>query len=542
MFGVFTSVRGSLSPWMRPRCHLACVVAAGLALAAAARCQQQPATPPAAPAPTRLGPLTPVRTNVELDRSPALFTVLAALNVAGYDSGLDAPGSSPYRRQLRLHLLAEKLPIYTKLRGYYARHRKANPGQNLAQYISLALMMGDPPHFLLDRPVDKLPPDAAGVASFVPLLREFYEEANMAAEWQQYQPVYHRAMLRYSGPVRALTQRVDDYFRLPQAYLGRQYIILPDFLSSPDDTQARNYLGNYYIVVGTNVAGQMPDIRHTYLHYVLDPLVEKFPGAYERALPLLPLVAGAPALSPEFKHNIRLFYTECLVRAVEARFIRFPGSPAQQTAARRQLIRREMANGLILTRFFSRQLDAYAKTVVSFTQFYPAAAYSLDVNSIAHRARKMVFSARPLGRPEPIQPRPQMSLLQAGESGLAAGDFAGVTAMAQSALLQNHGDHATAEFLLAEVAASQGQPAIASADFQRALALAPPSALHVRTWSNIYLGRLLDLEHHRQQALAHYRAALASAADAGARSVAQAGIQKPFAVPSHKPAASDSHP
>lgn len=518
-----------------------------LLLALAPAGAQNPAAPPpaaAAPPAARLGPLTPVRTNVEIDRSPALFTVMAALNVAGYNAGLNAPGASPYRRQLRVHLLAQNLPIYNDLRGFYARHHKANPGQNLAQYISLALLLGDPPHFQLDRPVNQLPPDAAGVASFVPLLRQFYQDANLAAVWQRYQPVYYRALLRYSGPVRALTQSVDDYLRLPQTYLGRQYIILPDFLTAPGDTQARNYLGNYYIVVGMNVAGQMPDIRHTYLHYVLDPLVEKFPGAYERTQPLLPLVARAPALNPEFKHNIRLFYTECLVRAVEARFIHFPGTAVQQAAARRALIQRDMANGLILTRFFSLKLNAYAKTVVSFTQFYPEAAYSLPVDSIAHRARKMAFSARPLGRPEPIQPRPRLTLLEAGERAMDNGDLAGASALAQSALMQDHGDHATAEFLLAEVAARQGQPAIASTDFQRALALAPPSALHVRAWSNIYLGRLLDLEHHRRQALLHYRAALAIAADAGARAVAQEGIQKPFTAGPPRPnsGASDSHP
>lgn len=498
-----------------------------------------------APMAAQLGPATPVRTNVEIDRSPALFAVLAALNVAGYNGGLNAPGASPFRRQLRLRLLAQKLPIYTDLRAYYARHHKTNAGENLAQYISLALLLGDPPHFILDRPVNQLPPDAAGVASFVPLLRQFYADAGLAALWQRYQPVYERALARYSTPVRALTQAVDDYLRLPQTYLGRQYIILPEFLTGPGDTQARNYLGNYYIVVGMNTAGQMPDIRHTYLHYVLDPLVEKFPGAYERTQPLLPLVARAPALNPEFKRNIRLFYTECLVRAVEARFVRFPGTAVRQALERKALIQRDMENGLILTRFFNRQLSAYAKTVVSFTQFYPEAAYSLPVDRIGHQTRKMAFSARPLGRPEPVQPRPRLSLLEAGELALDNGDLAGVNAMAQNALLREDnpaGAHATAEFLLAEVAARQGQPAIASADFQRALALAPPVALHVRTWSNIYLGRLLDLEHHRRRALAHYRAALAAAADAGARAVARQGLQKPFtAGPPRPTGASDSH-
>ncbi|MGH9534841.1 MAG: hypothetical protein ACRD2E_08285 [Terriglobales bacterium] len=506
---------------------------------------QAPAPTGSAGAPQAvLGPPTPVRTNVELDENPTLFAMLAALNVAGYDHGLHATGASPFRQQLRLRLQAQASPLYERLRAYYAVHRKATPAETLAQYVSLALLMGDPPAFALDRPVNQLPPDAAGVASFAPLLREFYADVNLASDWQQYKPVYQRAIVRYSGPVRRLTQSVDDYFRLPQAYLGRQYVILPEFLAAPGDTQARNYLGNYFIAVGLNVAGHMPEIRHAYLHYVLDPLVEKYPYAYERVAGLLPLVARAPALNPEFKHNVRLFYTECLVRAVETRFMSFPGTAAEQRAERAAMIRRDMANGLILTRFFSRQLDAYAHTVVSFSQFYPGAAYSLSVGAVAGRARKMAFSAQPLGLPEPIQPSPRMSLLVAGETALANGDLAGATALAQATLMQPQGDHATADFLLAEVAARQGESALAATDFQRALALAPPSALHVRTWSNIYLGRLLDLEHQRPQALRHYRAALATAASAGARAVAKAGIAQPFTVapPRTHSSGSGSHP
>lgn len=514
---------------------------AGVAQSSAAR--KSEALKPTAPQ-VVLGPPTTVRTDVELDENPTLFAMLAALNMAGYNHGLHAEGTSAYRQEVQVRLAAEHLPIVGRLRAYYHVHLKRDPAQNLAQYVSLALLLGDPPNFSLVRPVKQLPSDAAGVATFIPLLRRFYSDASLAEEWQRYKPVYARAIQRYSKPIRHLTQRVDDYFRLPETYLGRQFIILPQFLAAPGDTQARDYLGNYYIMVGLNVKAHMPDIRHTYLHYVLDPLVEKFPDAYVRAAPLLKVVQRAPALNPEFKHNIRLFFTECLVRAVEARFIHFTGTAAQQKADRRALIQRDMANGLILTQFFSRKLNAYAKSVVSFPQFYPEAAYSLHVREWAGRARKMAFSSRPLGLPEPLQARRPMSLLQAGERALGMGDLAGATALAQHALMQDHGDHATADFLLGEVAAQKGEPASAQANFERALALAPPSALHVRTWSNIYLGRLFDLEHHRKQALRHYRAALATASTTEARALAQAGVNKPFTAGPPRPNSSGtgSHP
>jgi tetratricopeptide (TPR) repeat protein len=95
------------------------------------------------------------------------------------------------------------------------------------------------------------------------------------------------------------------------------------------------------------------------------------------------------------------------------------------------------------------------------------------------------------------------------------------------------GDHAAAHYLLAVLAARQGEPDVAKSYFQQCLAEAPPTEAHVRTWSNIYLARIFDLEQNREQAVSHYRAALATADTPGARSIAQHGLQQAFVAKRH---------
>lgn len=476
----------------------------------------------------RVGPVETMRTNVVLDTNPSLFAVLAAINVGGYDAGLNAPHASPLRAKLRDQLLAKNLPIYGELRMFYAAHREADSAADLAQYISLGLLLGDPPNFKLNLPLQDMPPDAARVAGLVPLLQRFYADANLAEVWQQYKPVYEQAIDRYAPQVRRVLQQVDLYFRLPQAYLGRQFVILPEFLASPVETHARNYMENYFIVVPLDVGSQIDDIRHTYLHYVLDPLVAKYPDIVERTRPVLPLVARAPALDKQFKSNLRLFYTECLVRAVEARLTPMPGATAAaRAAAREKLVRQDVDEGFVLTQFFFDSLQDYDRDVLNFSEFYPQAGYMMDIGHEEGQARHIRFAAAP-PHPEPAQPQPLMSLLEAGEQRLAAGDFEGVTTLAAGALADPNGDHPTAYFLMAEVAAREGRPEMAQKYFERALATAPLTAAHVRTWSNIYLARILDLEQKRDEAVAHYRAALATADTSASRSIALEGIRQPF--------------
>ena len=51
----------------------------------------------------------------QLDASPGLFTVLAAVNAAGYDAELSSPNNHPLRAQVRQALAASNSPVIKEL-------------------------------------------------------------------------------------------------------------------------------------------------------------------------------------------------------------------------------------------------------------------------------------------------------------------------------------------------------------------------------------------------------------------------------------------
>lgn len=466
-------------------------------------------------------PQPSVKTNVVVDTNQTLFTVLAAINVAGYDDGLDAPGANPLRKQIRARLLAHDLPVYNDLRVFYKGHLKDDPAANLSQYISLAIFLGDPPDFKLQvRPQD-LPGDVVAMQVFIPLLRRFYEDAGIGDLWLQVQPQYDQQVAGYAGRIRTAVNQVNDFFRLPGSDMGRRLYIYPDALASPRQSNARSYLDNYFIVTSLSSSAQVNEIRHIYLHYILDSEISQFPGSLERLKPLLPQIQRAPALPPAFKQDVSLFYTECVVRAVE--IVLNGGTPAQQMAKVEQNVR----EGYVLTHYWYDQLLTYHKDLVSFREFYPQAAWNIQVESEVKKAKQTSFITAPVAA-EPAQPVRLVSLLNQGEAKLQARDLDGAEALAKQALLQPQGDHATAHYLLALVATHHGQPDLARDDFEKALSEATPDDIHVRTWANIYLGRIDDLEHNRAEALKHYQAALATADTPSARQIAEAGLKTPF--------------
>src|SRR5205085_955376 len=91
--------------------------------------------------------------NISLDTSETLFTVLTGINACGYDDGLDA--SDPLRAQVRAEVAKtianseEAANAVSELCGYYKEHQAQDASRQLSQYISLALYLDSPPKFAL---------------------------------------------------------------------------------------------------------------------------------------------------------------------------------------------------------------------------------------------------------------------------------------------------------------------------------------------------------------------------------------------------------
>ena len=264
---------------------------------------------------------------VALDNNEALFTVLTAINACGYDSDLRV--SEPLRSQIRAEVArtidasAEAKESTAVMCQFYKEHQQDDSGRTLAQYVSLALFLNPPPELTLKVKEADLPPDASFVSGLVPLIQKFYGEAGLHAVWAAHQGAYSELTARYHEPLAKILFDTEVYLKLPSAgFLGRGFTIYLDPMGSPGQTNARNYGTDYYVVISPGVGSEFKtdQIRHTYLHYLLDPLTLKYPASMNRLKPLLESVKGAP-MDESFKTDISLLATECLIRAIEARTI-----------------------------------------------------------------------------------------------------------------------------------------------------------------------------------------------------------------------------
>jgi hypothetical protein len=472
---------------------------------------------------------------VSLDSNEALFTVLTAINACGYDSEL--AGSDPLRAQIRAEV-AKTIEASTEgkestavLCQFYADHQAADPTRTLTQYVSLALYLEAPPALSLKVKEADLPPDASYVSGFVPLIQKFYAEAGLHAIWVRHQPAYSALTERYHEPLSKVLFDAEVYLKLPSAgYLGRTFTVYLDPMGAPGQANARDYGTDYYVVIspGTGSGLKMDQIRHTYLHYLLDPLALKYPMAMSHLAPLLVSVKSAP-MDESFKTDVSLLATECLIRAIEARTT---GSSKTPEAEREKLVEQSVEQGFIVTPYFYQALVKFEKSPAGLRIAYADLINGIDVHKEQKNAAQVKFASNAdqelLHLSRPTEPK----LLVTAEQRLSAGDAETAKKLAQQALDEKREDPGRALFILAQVAAMSRDMPGARSYFEQTLNVAhEPKVL---AWSHIYLGRIFDLQEDRAAALDHYRAALTAGGSLPeAKAAAEHGIEQPYEPPSH---------
>ncbi|MGH9591537.1 MAG: hypothetical protein ACRD5L_00490, partial [Bryobacteraceae bacterium] len=83
----------------------------------------------------------------QLDASPTLFYVMAAVTAAGYDEEIDSPTNHPMRKIVRDYLVNQNPPSLTALRRFVRDHRPKNLDNEYGQYVSFALASKGAPDF-----------------------------------------------------------------------------------------------------------------------------------------------------------------------------------------------------------------------------------------------------------------------------------------------------------------------------------------------------------------------------------------------------------
>jgi hypothetical protein len=470
--------------------------------------------------------------NVLLESNEQLFTILAASIAAGTDPGSSLKAGTEVRNQVRTFLAKKNLAVLPELRKFFTEHQIAgDSGANLGQYISLALLVGPPLDFRLTVPKSDLPPDAKALIDLLPLLKQFSEQANLTDLWAQLQSRQQQEIERYSPPVRRAIEFSDAYLRFPSgAYLGRTYTIYLSLLGMPEQVHARIYGQNYYLVVTPSQDPKVEEIRHQYLHFLLDPLAVKYAPEIQQKSELRVLAREAPQLGADFKEDFPLLLTECLIRTVELRMDKRPAAEVDKA------LQEMVASGLILAPYFYAALKDYEKQEASMYVDYKDIVLKID--PAQERAKLANVKFAPVAAPSPgaelLPVSEEERLLNQAENLIYEGRYNDARAAFKSILESVSPNSERALFGLALVASNTRKPDLAEELFHKTLESARD--LRIVTWSHIYLGRLYDLKGNREEALTQYRAAsLTSGAYPDAQRAVENGLQRPFGMPEHGP-------
>ncbi len=496
---------------------------------------------------------------VTLESSESLFQLAAALNTCGYDADLAA--SSPIRASVRAEIDAavaaspDAAARRNELCAYIHQHQLGDPGRSVAQYVSLALyLLPDLTPIVAET---DLPPDSTQVVTVLPLLRNFSEAVHLHAIWVARHADYEAIVTRLHDPLTRMILHTNIDLRSPvSSYDGRRFLVLVEPMLAPNSVNARIYSSNYVVIISppADPAGSfhLDEIRHTYLHYQIEPMVYARAAAMDRLLPLLKSVAEAP-LEFVYKSDIVALFTECLIKAVEARTMETglvqPARPAgpgnrvdsekfdaeraalarEAEAVRRRSVDLSMRQGWVLTNYFYGQLVEMERDNISLKDNIGPMVYGMDVERQRKAGQQIAFL------PEPtrdvvrrIQPAP--SGLDLAERKMLQGDAAAAEEIARKALADPVGDHPRAHYILARIDLLDRQPAEAVTHFQAAL----QTSKDPRTiaWSHIYLGRLYDVQSDRGKAVSEYHLALnVHDIHPDTRAAADQGLKQPFTLP-----------
>jgi hypothetical protein len=378
-----------------------------------------------------------------------------------------------------------------------------------------------------------MPPDAAPIAAFGAVLERFYDKAGLHAIWERHRANYTALVERYHLPLQKMVFDTDIYLKMQSGgYLGRTFTILLDFMGDPNEANARNYGADYYVVVfpspdpASTEPLKMEQIRHTYLHYLLDPLAEKHFSSMKRIEPLLQAVKRAP-LEENFKTDISLLVTECMVRAVE---IRTMGNKQTAEGMRAQAVDDAVKRGYVLTRYFYNHLVTFEKDPVGLRAAYTDLLEGIDLKQEEKTASTIQYATGTAPELVQLSRLEDRRILVTAEKRLAAGDPRGAQELAQQAIDRRIGDQGRALFILAQAAVATKNRDGAQENFQKAIQ--STKDVQVVGWSHVYLGRILDMKEEREAAMDEYRAALTTGAELPEiKAAAERGLQQAYEPP-----------
>ena len=468
--------------------------------------------------------IDPAGPQIGIQTSEPLFFIAAALNSCGYDAGLET--SDPIRMHVRqqvndaLQASPAAQNVHDKLCQFITQHHFTDSSHDLAQYVSLALYLTPPPALTTEVEGADLPPDSTQVMDMLPLLRQFAEAIDLHQIWISNRPAYDDEITRLHDSLTRMVVETNAYLKMPASTAsGSRFLVVLEPMLDPAQINARIY-GPDYVIVASPVHGQirMDEVRHTYLHYEVEPLLYARQTSMDRLLPMLKTIREAP-LDYVYRADIVSLVIECMIQAIEARTMEtgvvIPKAPTnvrkaeteeidrsirqardQIAAIKHARVQHDMQEGFVLTQYFYDRLAVFEGEPQSFKESIGEMVYGMDVPAEMGKIKQVQFL--PEGSTDVVKRTPrQLVGLDLAEMKLVKGDSDGAAALAKEAIAQHTADPGRADFILARVAAMHGQMSDAEHDFAETIRLSKDPRM--LAWSHIYLGRTYDIQEQREQ-------------------------------------------
>jgi hypothetical protein len=468
-----------------------------------------------------------------------IFTVVAALNVAGFDVEL---GSQYHPIRAEIRKIADTLDpvLLKKMRDFYTNHKAGRPDEEqLAKYISLAVVLTDVPDLKPSVREEALPDDARQVLGFADLVREFYQKAGIIRLWARVEAAYGGEMDRWGPPIRDALAKTDAYMRGSSGGFGGQTMRIVVELAAPrNSVNVRNHEGNYSVVLGhapteTLKADDVRHVRHAYLHLRLNNRSLVASMKVTNRVGLTSLIAREEGVPQEYANSFDAMVAESLIRAIELRIDRAPAAVTEEA------IRTHYRTGLLLTPYFFSALAEYQLKDTALQDELENLVKGIDIGKEQARFRE-TFHSIPLPErpalqaevPEPPKANPVMELLLAGEAAFA-NDKPRARAAFEKVLQEYDPNSASALYGIALIEMDNGRVNEASLDsalqyFERTIKSASATK-EMQTWSHIHMGHIFDFKCQRQAAIDHYKKALEIGDNSkNAQGTAERDLAKPF--------------
>jgi hypothetical protein len=518
-----------------------CILTAIAAVTFSGAClaQKKKTQPPAPAAPPSKPYVKPVvQSQVGIETSPQLFDTMCALWAAGFNTEANLRSLPPEWAAVAAKMSKMQGPATDALREYFNQHEHNNRTETLSRYISFAMVAGPPPDFQYTMRKEEIPPEVVVIEDFNEVLAKFHQEAQLDILWAQMLPAYNPAIARLQGPLTKIVLETTGYLREVIRSDSRQTFTVYVEPFAGANLNFRTYLDHYVVVLDGGENVKLDQLRHAFLHFLLDALPIHYDATIVPARPLLKIAATAPRLPYEYRTDFTGLYAECLIRAVEIELDHLP------LDRRARAIDAAEADGFILVRPLVAQLDRFQQTEPSIHLFFPEMAAGINVAEETRRLKDVKFApaveaevetavdagvlaarAEAVEKERTLEQAEKLIVAKDGPGAQAAfekiiqrwpGTPRAVYGLAVSAMMQDEPDRAKELFLSVTKSAREG-------------AVIAPSDAGVVAWAHVYLGRFSDLDHNRDEALVEYRAALAvPGAPVSARQAAQNGVQKAF--------------